>query len=747
MNRARNILFDNSPIEPMARVPAPELVVEPAPAPTPWPESAAVHGTKPPSDAKGETRQDRASWYAPGLSDGIGDRLLMFDNTGAPSFELLRFKRVFAQSRKFEAQLRHRVSRLEGFSHPAVAKVRAVEWLGDGDGLALISTHTPGRRLTDVLTESGGPGLALELIRQLTPVLAALHQQGAGIAHGAITADRIIVTPSGRLVLIEHVLGAALESLWLPGDRFRSELGIVLPPGGGVIALNGRTDLAQLAFVALSLLLGRPIDPLEYPEKGTSLIDEYPWSRPEGRAAPPYLRVWLEQALQLGGRAFPSTREASVAVQGLLPGRGPEAVAPRALHPFRKGDEAGEGAADLDGAFQLEPQTGPMGRNLEDVSDLENDQAIFDSVFAAEFSEAPADDDVGTFFAPEQAGSFEFSKRPAVAAAESTGLDPAPDRFLPRQAEFPDTDARRFKVMRWLVAGLAILAIGEAGVVAGLIRQASSRPGPPPAAVSGVATAATATSAAASTPRTPAAVTAAAAGPGRTSLALGSGATGTLAINSDPLALRAFVDGKEVGRTPVELPVPVGDHVVAVTDGTTTTTRRMTVTAGGTSALMASIATVAPGTVPAAAAAPVPAGAMAGWLSITTPLELQVREGGKLLGATSVDHLMLPAGRHQLELSNTAVGFQTVVAVDIRPGQTASTTVSIPNGSLSINALPWANVTVDGKALTGTTPFANLDVPVGSHEIIWRHPQLGERRQTVVVTAKGPVRVVMDLTK
>ena len=70
--------------------------------------------------------------------------------------------------------------------------------------------------------------------------------------------------------------------------------------------------------------------------------------------------------------------------------------------------------------------------------------------------------------------------------------------------------------------------------------------------------------------------------------------------------------------------------------------------------------------------------------------------------------------------------------------------VTIPNGSLSLNALPWANVTLDGKALTGTTPFANLDVPLGPHEIVWNHPQLGERRETVIVTAKAPVRRVLD---
>jgi len=37
---------------------------------------------------------------------------------------------------------------------------------------------------------------------------------------------------------------------------------------------------------------------------------------------------------------------------------------------------------------------------------------------------------------------------------------------------------------------------------------------------------------------------------------------------------------------------------------------------------------------------------------------------------------------------------------------------------------------------------------LGTHEVIWRHPQLGERRQTVVVTAsKTPLRLTIDLNK
>jgi hypothetical protein len=191
------------------------------------------------------------------------------------------------------------------------------------------------------------------------------------------------------------------------------------------------------------------------------------------------------------------------------------------------------------------------------------------------------------------------------------------------------------------------------------------------------------------------------------------------------------VDGTPRGTTPLTISVRPGAHSVVVTDGNSTTTRNVNVLEGTTATVVAAFA---------------PAGAAAGWLAITSPVELQVRENGTLIGTTGVARLMLPAGRHDLELSNPTLGFTTGVAVDIQPGKTATSTVTLPNGSLSINALPWANVFLDGRAL-GTTPIANLDVSLGTHEVIWRHPQFGERKQTVVVTAKAPVRLMMDLNK
>src|SRR5436305_8364817 len=108
-----------------------------------------------------------ASWYAQGLSDGLGDRLLMFDNSDAPSLELLRFRQDLAQIPGFEAALRSQVHRLDRFRHPAFARVRSVQRFEPDDDLALISNCTPGKRLSEVLHHARGPAFAAALIRQL----------------------------------------------------------------------------------------------------------------------------------------------------------------------------------------------------------------------------------------------------------------------------------------------------------------------------------------------------------------------------------------------------------------------------------------------------------------------------------------------------------------------------------------------------------------------------------------------------
>ena len=133
-------------------------------------------------------------------------------------------------------------------------------------------------------------------------------------------------------------------------------------------------------------------------------------------------------------------------------------------------------------------------------------------------------------------------------------------------------------------------------------------------------------------------------------------------------------------------------------------------------------------------------------MSVTSPFHVDVLEHDEVVGTSGITKVMLPAGRHEVVLRNDSVGYEARRSVDVIAGTVAKIEVVAPNASLSVNARPWADVAIDG-APVGQTPLGNVVIPVGTHEITFQHPQLGERTQSVVVTAKGVNRVAVDLTK
>jgi hypothetical protein len=121
-----------------------------------------------------------------------------------------------------------------------------------------------------------------------------------------------------------------------------------------------------------------------------------------------------------------------------------------------------------------------------------------------------------------------------------------------------------------------------------------------------------------------------------------------------------------------------------------------------------------------------------------------LREYGKLIGTTETEQLMLPAGSHDIELVNEAVGYRSSRQVEIVPGKTATVSINLPHGSISINAQPWAEVWI-GRERIGETPIANISRPVGTYEVVLRHPQLGERRERAFVTLRQPTHLGVDM--
>jgi hypothetical protein len=128
------------------------------------------------------------------------------------------------------------------------------------------------------------------------------------------------------------------------------------------------------------------------------------------------------------------------------------------------------------------------------------------------------------------------------------------------------------------------------------------------------------------------------------------------------------------------------------------------------------------------------------------PIDLQIFDGGRLRGTSKDGRVVLPTGSRELTLVNDAYEVRQAVSMSVASGQTSRLTVTLPSGSLSVNALPWADIWIDGHPV-GTTPLANLAVPVGTHEVVWKHPTRGERRQEVVVKARTPIRIGVDFIK
>jgi len=141
--------------------------------------------------------------------------------------------------------------------------------------------------------------------------------------------------------------------------------------------------------------------------------------------------------------------------------------------------------------------------------------------------------------------------------------------------------------------------------------------------------------------------------------------------------------------------------------------------------------------------APAPAGSLSGFVRVEVPVAMRILEDGRLLGTTDVDRLMLPTGDHVLELRSDELQFSTRLLVKIDPGQTSVVPVRLPSAPISINARPWAEAWVDGERV-GETPIGTLMRSIGRHEVVLRHPELGERRVPVLVTLAQPARVSVD---
>ena len=738
------------------------------------------------------TTNDRPE--APLFSDGLGERVVAADGATGELLQILRLRPALTAVPSFEFALRERTARLANFRHAYYARVRRVDRaMAPTSALAIVSDHLEGTRLSDILRVAQEKRLQLDinaalcLIRQLVPAVAVLHENARDVAHGLIAPERLIVTPNARLVIVEHVLGAAIEQLQYGRDRLWQEFRVAMPPSAGLPRFDHRADVTGMGLVSLALILGRPLGLDEYPHRLPDLLnqarersalgEEQPLSQP--------LRAWLERALQIDvRRSFASAPEAMAALEEVVSDEGMYVAAPVALETFLSRYIASLLEATPEQVAHVVDPVVPVASKPaepqparpvapEPAKPVEKEiESRFDAVVSQHTAPAASDaagkkPESPTATKPEPfSGTRELTDLlgpeplppvEPIASAPKPLFNPDAPFTAASVVPPPRLPANRGAYGKIAALVAAVLILGGGGVLGLKLfgnsavppamgsLNVQSNPAGVDVFVDGV-----------SKGRTPARIALA---PGSHILELrGKGVprviplnvtagaevsqylefaeapvTGQLAVQSDPPGAKVLVDGVERGVAPVTISdLTPGDHKVELQSDGGSAKHTVTVQAGGTASLVVPMGT-------ASAAGPV-----SGWVSVKAPFTTEIREQGRIIGTSDADRLMITAGRHELDFVNDTLGYKSTRVVVVAPGKVAAVALDLPMGVVNLNAAPWAEVWIDGKRM-GETPIGNLAVSIGPHEVVFKHPQFGEKHHAISVTLGTPVRLSVDM--
>jgi hypothetical protein len=695
--------------------------------------------------------------------------------------ELLALREELTAVSSFEFALRDRVSRLSSFQSEHYGRVRGVERIGKigTNRLAIVSDHVQGVRLSEVLAFAESRLLPIEtnaalcLIRQLIHALALLHQKMPDVSHGAVGPERIIVTPQARLVLVEQVLGAALDQLHYTHEQYWKALRIPLPRTGSGPQFDRRSDITQAGVTALALIIGRPIAEDDYPARiGEMAGGTWALSATGGiEPLPAALRDWLMRAIQLDPRnPFPSALEAWAELDRVLHYSDPIAEV-AALKSFLTRYHS---CVAADSARVASPSPAP-------VPAAPRPAAVSSAAAAVAHAAAPL---------PKAVPHAVVHPRPAAAAPSTVSSGPHPVASMhPQASTRPDSpfapavspqakdnqapeDSRSeeaesvmekstsFIRGRWIAAAIVLVALTSGGTLAvGRIMSPAvapeslgtlsmqTNPAGATVVVDGQQRGMTPLSLQLKPGRhvvelvtdgdvrsIPVMITAGGQVSHFIEIPRAASALGELQIRTEPAGATVTVDGRVLGKSPLTAEgLTPGPHTVTVENELGPVTQRVTIEAGTTASLV----------VPMAAPKNAP---LSGWIAVSAPIDVQLYENQRLLGSSQTDRIMVSVGRHDLEVVNEALGYRASKTVNVAPGQTASIKLDLPKAPMALNAVPWAEVWVDGERV-GETPIGSVQVSIGPHEVVFRHPELGERRVITTVTLAGPAKVSADMRK
>ena len=730
----------------------------------------------------------------PLFTDGFGERRQILGARGE-RLEVLRLSVTLSANAAVEPAIRERTSRLAAFRGESFTHARAVDVDASSGTLLVFSNHVPGIRLSSLLAAAEKRSVAFDLnavrclLRQLVHAMADWRDVQPDVTHGAIGPERLIVTPGGRLVVADCVLGGVVEQIRYSRDKYWTDLRVPLPPPPSAPpSFDARTDIAQVGLVALALVLGRRLTNDIYPSGFTHALTSASLRAGIGPQEPLSFafRDWLRRAMQLDPRdSFPTALEAGAALDEAI-GEENEALERDALHVF------------LARCLALDMHATPDVESLPAVTDVDAEPETVDLVT----DDISGDVDLGPRIEALRAFLARYAANPASPLPAADGLTKAPPPSPPPDVNVSGGGARldsaRLDALRpasldtdpldstlgdgsthddavarrsaapvpgvwsnrlWIAGGVVLAVVVTIGMLLAS-RYFRSTPSVAPGTLS-ITTAPIGipvmidglrrgvTPIGVELPpgdhlvelitergRRQFPVTIKPGAQVSQVLELSASApppsSGDLQIRTEPAAASVTVDGRYIGRSPVRVgDLAPGAHTVVLSHDSGTVTERVIIEPGRTASLLVPLGDRAEATA-------------AGWITVTAPADVQVFEGARLLGNNRIDRIMLPVGRHDLEFVNETFGYRERRTVQVASGRVAAIQVQWPSGTLALNAVPWAEVFVDGTPV-GETPIGSHKVPIGVHEVVFRHPQLGERRTTVTVPVGTLTKVGIDL--
>jgi hypothetical protein len=822
----------------------------------------------------------RASFSATGYADGLGRRTLVFDRERGAAAERLTLRAEFGA---FERVLRDRAVQLAAWEGDGLARPTRVHREQPRSPLCVDADLPAGDRLIDVLDAAiearsdqplAGIDIALGFLLDVLTTLDRLHRRGR-IVHGAIAPGRLLLSRSGRIVLLDALYGDALERLAWPPARLWRELGVAGPVVAADAAPGRVGDLSQVGLTALMLLLGRPLGEGDWPDGLSGALAEAleigelhggaPFAsgmqalldRLLPRATAPFTSALeaQQQARALAASAMgidaceQALRGAAEAMANLPMPELPElrAIAEAPLPPPPQVAPAAPAAApepavldlriDIPGDIPVPlapaheeptaqfaatpagaaPEPAPVPEIMTPAVSEPAPEAIPEMIPPEPVAGAPETDLLAaaeeSLVAPEATAPKAESPRrhkrerrrmdglrssrpdaPAPPAAPPpvpavppppapvarppvTAIRPVPRPTFP-QPVFAEpgaygaggtvpvspylsaTDGGRTDIpiapaplapvpLQPPVAAIAVKGVPI--VVKAAPRPKRERmapspydapppafPGPQPALrsrgtrwkIAAAAIVVLLVGIAAGRDylpdRTQAVVPAGrTVTPASTNVAPAAPATGTLVLSSTPAGARVLVDGTAAGETPLTLEgVRPGRRTITFVASGGSVTRTVGIVAGETATLDVPV--------------------FSGWLAVDVPIVLEVAQNERIIGTTQ-SRLLMPPGRHTVTLTNADLGYRTTRVVDITPGEERRLTL-VPYTEVNLNASPWAEVWIDGKRV-GETPIARVSIPLGTREIIFRHPQYGERRLTPTIRVGAPEAISVDFAQ